>query len=637
MIRPVTAALLLAAVAACCSAQEPHQLEPEDYFTLRSAGSVTPSPDGTRVVYTLTGWTEDSDRMHTDLWITPNDDDPNTNGTRLTFDLASDYSPMWSPDGGTIYFLSARKGGDEAPLDGDTQVWKIDPDGKNLAAVTRIKGGVEAAEVAADGSAIFYTVPREAVEDDLAGLRSKYKGLDYGHGIVKYSTLMRLDLTTWRSEELAAPDRYIRSFAVSPDGGAVAMVTDPTRELVTHEGQSRVDYLDVQSGEMTTITPDDWRTDHPSPFGWIDAPGISEGGKVCFTVAFDGYPTLLYLAQNGDDGWTSMQFGTDGPVTIYDGSAEFVDGADAVAYIGEDHGRGRVYTIAEGTRKTLTPGDVYVFDFAAQKGRPALVSAATPTELGDVWRVDGETYTKLTDVNPHAENWAFPEVQLYDWTAPDGAPVQGILELPPGYQISDGLLPLVVSIHGGPTAAEPYCRRFRIYGRALMAAKGYAMLSPNYRGSTGYGDKFMVDLIGRENDIEVADIIAGIEQLASEGVIDPKKVGVMGWSNGGFLTNALLSETFTADGEEHGFAAASSGAGVIDQVLQWGTEDTPGHVINYMQGNLPWENVEEYVESSPLYELSKTKTPTLIHVGAADARVPPEHARTLYRALYHYL
>ena len=644
MTRPALALLALTLGAAPLAARQPsHDLEPDDYFSIRAVGSVAPSPNGTLVAFTLTGWQDDSDAMNTDLWVTPADDDPATNGTRLTFDGAGDSSPMWGPDGRTIYFLSARDGGDEPPLDGDTQVWKIDVDGKNLSAVTRIKGGVEAAEVADDGSAIFYTVPREVVEDDLAGLRSKYKDLDYGHGKVKYSTLHRLDLKTWRSEQLAAPDRFVRTFAVAPDGKTVAMVTDPDRNLITHEGKSRVDVLNVASKKITTVTGDGWRDGHPSPFGWLDAPAVSKGGRVAFTVAFDGFPAQLYVASKGGENWALKQVPPQDPVTIYDGSVQFAEGSEDVAYVGEDHGRARVYRVTGPqyeTTNVATPGDVVVGGFAFTDDGAAVVSAGTPTELGDVWRVDGAELVQLTDMNPQTDDWNFPKVQIYGWKAPDGAAVEGILELPPGYnKEKDGPLPLVVAIHGGPTASEPYKRQFRIYGRALMAAKGYAMLAPNYRGSTGYGEKFMVDLIGRENDVEVQDILAGVEALAADGLIDPSKVGVMGWSNGGFLTNALLSETFTAgvDSAEYGFAAASSGAGVVDQVIQWGTEDTPGHVINYMSGKLPWENPDEYIESSPLYTLNATKTPTLIHVGGSDARVPPEHSKTLYRALYNYL
>ena len=540
-----------------------------------------------------------------------------------------------------IYFHSSR-GGD------GTQVWKIDADGGNLSQVTRVPGGVEDAKLGAN--AIYYTTPREAVEDDLAGLRSRYKELDYGHGLVKYSTLHRLDLTTWRSEEVASPDRYIRAFAVAPDGKTVAMVTDPDRNLITHEGRSRVDLLDVKTGETRTIFGDGDREGHPSPFGWIDAPDVSEDGRVLFTVAFDGFPTILYVAEpDSEGGYRTMTIRSEAPVTIVDGAAEFA-GDGSVAYVGEDRGRARVYRADRGRglgydpSKVATPGDVVVTDFELIDGKPPLVAAATPTELGDVWKIEGDEYVRLTDVNPQTADWNFPEVEIYQWTAPDGTPVEGILELPPGYKKEDGPLPTVVVIHGGPTAATLYKRTFRIYGHALLAARGYAVLAPNYRGSTGYGEKFMVDLIGRENDVEVADIVAGVEALVKDGVADPEKLGVMGWSNGGFLTNALLSETITAPDldnkggtREVGFAAASSGAGVIDQVIQWGTEDTPGHVVNYMSGKLPWEFPAEYVESSPLYELNKTRTPTLIHVGGSDDRVPPEHSKTLYRSLYNYL
>ena len=647
MTRPLLAPLLL-----CCTAplaaQDRHDLEPEDYFTLRAVGSLAASPDGGRVAYTLSGWEDDSEDANTDLWVVGGD---GGNATRLTFDPASDSSPMWSADGGTIYFLSARDGGDAPPTDGETQVWRIDPDGRNLSAVTRLKGGVEAAQLApADGpaGAIFYTVPREEVEDDLAGLRAKYKDLDYGHGVVKYSTLMRLDLSTWRSEQVAAPDRFIRTFAVSDDGKTAALVTDPDRNLISHEGRSRVDRLDVKSGEITPLTPAGWRDGHPSPFGWIDTVDLSETGKVLFTVGFDGYPVLLYVAAPpaaaaADGAWGLERIEAEDPVTIGFGAAEFVNGSDDVAFVGEDRGRARVYrTAGPGAPvQVVTPGDVVVTDFELTADSPPLLAAATPTELGDVWKYAGGDYVKLTDVNPHTDDWAFPEVRIYKWQSADGTPVEGILELPPGYQKEDGPLPTVIVIHGGPTAAEPYMRRFRIYGRSLLAAQGYAMLAPNYRGSTGYGEEFMVDLIGRENDIEVTDILAGAEQLVRDGVADPDKLGVMGWSNGGFLTNALLSETVTVTqpggDREVGFAAASSGAGVVDQVIQWGTEDTPGHVVNYMSGKLPWEFPAEYLESSPLYDLEDTATPTLIHVGGSDARVPPAHSRTLYRALHDYL
>ena len=215
------------------------------------------------------------------------------------------------------------------------------------------------------------------------------------------------------------------------------------------------------------------------------------------------------------------------------------------------------------------------------------------------------------------------------WTSGDGTPVEGILELPPGYQPSDGPLPMIVQIHGGPTSATRFELRFEIYGRTLMASNGYALLSPNYRGSVGYGDAFLTDLIGHENDLDVEDILAGVDAMTGRGVADPDRLGVMGWSNGGFLTNCLITRTDR-------FKAASSGAGVLEQSMQWATQDTPGHNINFM-GGLPWQAPDAYRRASPLFGLGGATTPTLIHVGGDDPRVPPAHSRALYRALHQYL
>ncbi len=258
------------------------------------------------------------------------------------------------------------------------------------------------------------------------------------------------------------------------------------------------------------------------------------------------------------------------------------------------------------------------------------VSMSRPTHDRDVFTVaSGGKYTRLTTANPQMDTWKLPQISIVKWKGANGDTVEGILELPPDYKEGDGPLPMVVEIHGGPTAATLYQFRFWIYGRSLMPAKGYAVLSPNYRGSTGYGDKFMVELIGRENDIEVKDILAGVDAMVERGIADPERLAVMGWSNGGYLTNCLITQTDR-------FKAASSGAGVLDQVIQWGIEDTPGHVINYMK-SLPWSDPEAYRAGSPLYNLHKVTTPTLIHVGEHDERVPAAHARTLHRALHHYL
>jgi dipeptidyl aminopeptidase/acylaminoacyl peptidase len=237
----------------------------------------------------------------------------------------------------------------------------------------------------------------------------------------------------------------------------------------------------------------------------------------------------------------------------------------------------------------------------------------------------------LLDPNPHTATWKSPSIQHVTWKAPDGTEVGGVLELPYGYKKGDKL-PLVVGIHGGPTTSTKADLNFDPHnGRLYFAANGYAVLFPNYRGSTGYGDKFVTDLIGRENDIEVNDIIAGVQHLVKEGIADGDRVGVMGWSNGGYLTNCLI----TRKDLPFKLRAASSGAGIVDTVAEWGFNDEPAYPKVFKKGH-PWESPELYKKSSPTYDLGNVTTPTLIHVGGNDVRCPPGHSRMLYRALKEY-
>ena len=284
-----------------------------------------------------------------------------------------------------------------------------------------------------------------------------------------------------------------------------------------------------------------------------------------------------------------------------------------------------------------TPGDVVVDAFAfSPDGKRLAVVMGDVENMPDIYLLNARRgklpYKRRTRVNPQVDTWKLPVIKEIAWTSPDGTTVHGILELPPGTDPVAGptqALPTVVELHGGPSASTKLRLRFWIYGRTLFATRGWALLSPNYRGSTGFGDRFMTDLIAHKNDRDVADILAGLDHIVEKGIADPERLAVMGWSNGGYLTNCLITSTTR-------FKAASSGAGVVDTVLQWMIEDTPGHVINFNQG-FPWTKPEQMQRSSALYKADKITTPTLIHVGENDARVPAAHSRGLFRALYRYV
>ena len=606
-----------------------HDIQPEDYFTLARISNCKLSPDGKFVVYTERRWEPSINRQNSDLWVV----EMNSKQTRrLTLDPAADGSGQWSPDSRYLYFVSNRKQANETA---ERQVWRIASDGSALQQVTHVEGGIALFELCRDGSALYYTLAKKHIEDEWKALRTRFENIEYGHGRINATQVWKLDLQTWRSEKIVDDNRVISQLAVSPDQSHVAFISRPDNTLLSNEGWSRVELYDAKTGKVSIITAADWREMHPSPYGWLGSLSWSADGQaLAFTVAFDGYPAEIYTAELRADGIALQMVKRPEMVTLRSGSVRWDSGNRDLYFLGQEHARQRLYRLLQVRRgayreaKELTGGDVVV-DAFSMVGKNLVVIKGGLTHPQDIYRVakPGE-YDRLTRVNPQVDAWKLPKISIVQWHGTDGETVEGILELPPDHD-GKSPLPMIVQIHGGPTAATMYRFQFSTGGRTLFPSQGYALLSPNYRGSTGYGDKFMIDLIGRENKIEVEDILAGVKAMVDRGVADGSKLGVMGWSNGGFLTNCLITTTDL-------FAAASSGAGVVDQVIQWGLEDTPGHVINYMAG-LPWHKPEAYRASSPLYNLHKVVTPTLIHVGANDERVPAAHARTLYRALQHYL
>ncbi len=614
-----------------------HTIVPEDYFDIASLGSVTLSPKGDLAAYVESRWGEGKEGRQRDLWCL---DIETRQRTRLTFDAFGAGNPVWSPDGEWVYFVGRDPhGGQETPPhDGSRQVWRVAPTGGALFPVTRVVDGIGAFELSPDGRQLYYTVAEQVYEEAWQDLRKEYADLEYGHGIADLDAVWRLDLEGWRDVEVLPAERVIHEMSLSPDGKLLAMITTADNETIVMEGWSRVDVLDLDSGELTVVTRDGWRTDHPSPFGWIEELAWSrDSAAVAFSVSYDGYAARIYVAESPATGW-QLQLVPRPELVTFNGGLQWRGTGRTLCYRGERLGRIHVYVTEQvqggKVRKTwnLTPGDVVVAGFSfSRNGKKTVAIIETTTHLNDIFTVKNQgEYEQLSNVNPQVDTWRLPRIEHISWTGANGDECFGILELPPDYRRGDGPLPLIVELHGGPTSSTKYRLRLWIYGRALMAANGYALFSPNYRGSTGYGDTFLEELIGRENDIEVTDILTGTHWLINEGIADPDRVGVMGWSNGGYLTNCLIVAEPTL------FKAASSGAGVLDMVIQWGIEDTPGHVINYVEG-LPWEKPNAYRHASPLYNLDQVTTPTLIHVGGNDPRVPPAHSRALYRALKHYL
>ncbi len=514
-------------------------------------------------------------------------------------------------------------------------MWKIGVEGGEPSAVTKVEGGVVRFQFAHDGKSLWYGTESDHTADDWKKLREEFKDMEYAHGVDKVSQVWRLDLQTWREEKLIDNPRYIHDMALSRDGRRLAMITAVDDRVIHFEGKSRVDVYDVGTKKTETVPEEMFRKKAPSPYGWLERLAWSaSGNKLAFNVIFDGYPAEIVIAD-----WAKAKMAVrevERPVDLhvkgYGSPLAWRGKSLQLFFLGEEKGRVRSYCYwanGPGVIPTAIVGDVVAQSVSFSDNGTALAWVMnSPTTFEDVYVIETDNKARrLTNVNPQTATWKLPKLSIFSWKAPDGTPVEGILELPPDYKEGQKL-PLVVAIHGGPTTADYFGLQFWMYGRTLLPAKGYAVLCPNYRGSTGYGDKFLTDLIGRENDLDVKDILAGVDALVEKGIADPERLGVMGWSNGGYLTNCLVSTTTR-------FKAASSGAGIVDTVMEWGGNDEPAYSIALKKG-FPWNAAANYHKASPTYALDKVKTPTLIHVGGSDERCPPSQSRMLYRALHEY-
>ncbi|CAF0943937.1 unnamed protein product [Adineta ricciae] len=259
----------------------------------------------------------------------------------------------------------------------------------------------------------------------------------------------------------------------------------------------------------------------------------------------------------------------------------------------------------------------------------AFSSLERPKEIYLAESIDRLGFAKtITDENRLFTQRDLPHATAYHWrNTEDNREIEGILHYPPG-KLTEKNLPLLVLIHGGPNAASVNELQATWNWATMAATEGWLVLEPNYRGSTGYGDEFLDELRHRLLSLPGQDILMGVDQLIKDGIADSQRLAVGGYSYGGFLTNWLITQTTR-------FNAALSGAGGAEHASGWGTMDLPV-LLSYLHGGFPWQVPNVYSSESPIYHMSKVRTPTHIVVGENDVRVDADQSFILERCL-HYL
>jgi dipeptidyl aminopeptidase/acylaminoacyl peptidase len=292
--------------------------------------------------------------------------------------------------------------------------------------------------------------------------------------------------------------------------------------------------------------------------------------------------------------------------------------------------------VASRRARQLTDGEHYVPNGWSLVGRAKTIvfQLDEPTRFGDVWSLSiAEATARPTRISGLFDRLereaALPRQAKVVWKGTDGSPVEGILFYPVDYRAGTRY-PLVVQLHGGPMESDKFGAGPGLVLNyfPVLAAKGYAVFRPNYRGSVGYGNAFFRDVVDGYFKHMTSDVMAGVDHLIAAGVADPDRLIVMGWSAGGTLVNKLLTMTDR-------FKAAASGSGVANWTSLWGQTDNTAFRRTWFPGT-PWQKnarFDRFWAASPLKDVAKVTTPTLLFASDADPRVPMAQSVETYRAL----
>jgi dipeptidyl aminopeptidase/acylaminoacyl peptidase len=575
------------------------------------------SPDGRFVAYTLARADWKANRPVGQIWRQATAGGP---AVRLTNEeLGVVPSVRWSPDGTTLLFVASRS-------ETGTQIYLLPAAGGEAKQLTRHATGVSQAAWAPDGSGIYFVAAdarttaereRDRLRDDVYVFEENFK----------QRHLWRVNPSDGAETQLTDGALSVLAYRPSPDGRRIVVHRAPT-PLADDSARSEIWVMEAEGRNARALTS--------NAVEEFDGELSPDGAQLLFLAEASermepGYGAKLFLMPAG--GGAPQALLQSFPHSI-ERAAWRPDGRAILAVVNMGL-RSEIFSIDPTTRqaRALTDGRhaVLFWSVAPRAGR-MVFQFDEPTRLGDAWTLafGGDALTRVTGVYDALDReFALPRQERVAWRGADGVDVEGLLYYPIGYE-NGRRYPLVVQLHGGPHESDKfgYGPYFIMNYVPVLSAKGYAVLRPNYRGSTGYGDGFLRGVVGSYFRHMPTDVLAGVDALVQQGVADPDRLAVMGVSAGGHLTNRLITMTSR-------FKAASATAGAANWVSMFAQTDTRGNRAAWF-GGTPWQEnapIEAYWNNSPVKDAAQVKTPTLLIVGEQDMRVPMMQSVEMYRAL----
>jgi dipeptidyl aminopeptidase/acylaminoacyl peptidase len=572
------------------------------------------SPDGRMVIYTRGDADWKANRRVNHIWrVAVDGGEP----VQLTFGADGESSPRWAPDGKTIAF-TAKRGDDEF-----AQIYLLPIDGGEARRLTTHPSAVSEISWLPDGSGLYFTAPEARTEEEKAREKAKDDVYAYDENY-KQTHLWRVTLASKTETRITSGDFSITSYALSDDGTRIVYHRAPTPLLGSAaDGEVWVSAADGSGAVRLTTNSAPESGARLSP----------DNSRVLFMASTNAkfepyYNGRLFVVPAGG-GVARPIAGETEPLDV-DRAAWSKDGRSVylLANLGVHE---ELFSVpADGGRpKQLTDGkhDIAGWSFAADR---VALTISDSTTGGEVWtmRLTDRAPTRVTHVFDYlARDFKLGRQEAIQWKGADGTTVEGVLTYPVDY-VAGQRYPLAVMTHGGPQAADKYSIGNTTYELQVLAGMGYATLQPNYRGSTGYGDAFLRDMVGHYFQNAHLDVLAGVDEVVRRGIADPARLVKMGWSGGGHMTNKVITATDR-------FKAAASGAGAANWTSMYAQSD-----IRYMRtpwfGGTPWQKnapIDAYWNNSPLKDVANVKTPTIFFVGERDPRVPMPQSIEMYRAL----
>src|SRR5882724_20700 len=616
-LAPLFAAVLLS-LPILVSAQSPAAWTPDLEMKVKAVSSVRVSPDGKNVAYTVSSAVMNAEKSEyvTQIWLAGAD---GRNAMQLTFAEKSSDNPRWSPDSKSLAFTSSRSA--------KNNLYLIHLGGGEAEQLTDVKSSVGIFGWSPEGKRIAFIMRDAASDDEEKNNKGKYdwRWVDEN---VKINRLYVINLDPDQSgkrepRRLSGDANVETDFDWSPDGKTIAFART---KMPKADYWTSADLLltDVATGEIKTLAATGAAEFAPlfSPDGkWIsftvsdDPPRWAAYQRIAIIPSAGGSPRLLaetFDAQPGVIDWS-----VDGKKIFLSETRGTVTRLSAI-----DVATGTVIDLNKGNEVIGTPSlnrSHNLFGFTLQG--PASAPEAFISGAGEFAPV------QISRVNADLPKATLGKTEVVRWKSGDGMEVEGLVTYPANYQPGQRV-PLLVVIHGGPTGVfvQSFLAGSRsVYPLATFSARGFAVLRVNPRGSSGYGQKFRFANLRDWGGGDYKDIMSGVDRLVEMGVADPERLGVMGWSYGGYMTSWTITQT-------RRFKAASVGAGVTNLMSFIGTADIPSFIPDYFEGQ-PWENLEIYRTHSAMFNAKGVTTPTLIQHGEADERVPISQGYEFYNAL----